>query len=215
MTFGPAVLIWFGASVVVGIAVTAIILFLIYRVRVAGLRNQIRAAWYVLAYDDALQWLGVAGKRRKALLDELRSNIADAAQDAPMRVVLERLGHPRELARDIAASRRGPSWALGATVGVSLWLAFDLASFVGLDVLTTGIEHLAPANTSVAVTTPLLPGVSYDLTTDGAGKVDTIRVASNLASFILPAGAFILFSRPWRLFTRRAARRASGDSVSA
>lgn len=209
MTFGPAVLIWFGAFILIGIMATATVLFLLYRVRVVGLQDQVRAAWYVLAYDDALQWLGVAGKRRKALLNELRSNIADAAKDATMPVVLARLGHPRELAHGIAASRRGPSWTLGVTVGVGLWLAFGLATFVGLDVLSTGMERLAPANAAVAVTSPLLPGVSYDLTTDGAGKVDTIGVESNLASFVLPAGAFILFSRPWRLLTNRNARRAS------
>lgn len=214
MTFGPAVLIWLGASVLVGVIATATILFMVYRVRVPGPQNQIRAAWYVLSYDDALQWLGVAGKRRKGLLSELRSNIADAAKDAPMRVVLERLGHPRGLARDIAASRRGPSWALGATVAVSLWVAFDLASFVGLDVLSTGIEQLAPADATVAVTSPLLPGVSYDLTTDGAGRVDTISVASNGASFIVPAAAFLLFSRPWRALKRRSTREASGDATA-
>ena len=130
-----------------------------------------------------------------------------------MRVVLERLGHPRGLARDIAASRRGPSWTLGVTVGVSVWLAFGLASFVGLDVLSTGIEHLAPADASVAATSPLLPGVTYDLTTDGAGKIDTIGVESTLVALILPAGAFLVFSRPWRALKRRSSGHASGDAT--
>ena len=213
MTAGPAVLIWFGASALVGILVAAIILFQLYRVRVPGVMNQVRAVWYVLTYDDALQWLGVSGKKRKGLLNELRSNISDAAKDAPMGVVLERLGKPRELARDIAAPRRGPPWTLGVTVGVCVWLAFGLASFVGLDVLSTGIEHLAPADASVVSASPLLPGVTYDVTTDGAGKIDTIGLESNLAALILPAGAFLVFSRPWRALKRRSSGEAAADAT--
>jgi hypothetical protein len=190
-----------------------------FRAPVPAWRDQVRTSRYVMRYDNALEWRGVKLSERRSLTDELRRNIADAAASdaaAPdgVRGALERLGHPRDLANAIAARDRGPTWALGSAVAVGLWFALQLGALFGLDVLSTGVEQMAPHNASAVVTTPMLPGTTFDVTTDGAGALDTISVEMNRDNLIVPTLGLLVFSTPWRLFTRRAARRPSGDSVS-
>ena len=193
------------ASLAILVVMTLTILFFMFRLAVPGFMAQARTARYAFAYDDALQWLGVSGRKRKELLAELGSNIADAAADASVSEVLARLGEPKDLARAVAATKRGPSWGLGAGVALTLWFLFQLGSYVGLDVLATGVEDLGVADASVHATTYLLPGVEFDMTTGGKGDLDTISVAMGPLFWVAPMLAFALFSKPWRLIRKRRA----------
>jgi hypothetical protein len=184
-----------------------------FRAPVPAWRDQIRTARYVMRYDNALEWRGVKLSERRSLTDELRRNIADAAASDGVRSALERLGHPRDLANAIAARDRGPTWALGSAVAIGLWFALQLGALFGLDVLSTGVQQMAPHNASVVVTTPMLPGTTFDVTTDGAGALDRISVKTNRDNWIVPTVGLLIFSSPWRLLTVRRARRASGASV--
>lgn len=181
-----------------------------FRAPVASWRDQARTAKYVMSYDNALEWRGVKLSERRSLTDELRRNIADAAASDGVRGALERLGHPRDLANAIASRDRGPTWALGSAVAIGLWFALQLGALFGLDVLSTGVEQVAPHDASAVVTTPMLPGTTFEVTTDGAGALDRISVEMNRDNLIVPALGLLVFSSPWRLFTRRTARRAAG-----
>lgn len=184
-----------------------------FRAPVASWRDQARTAKYVMSYDNALEWRGVKLSERRSLTDELRRNIADAAASDGVRSALQRLGHPRDLANAIAARDRGPTWALGGAVAIGLWFALQLGALFGLDVLSTGVQQMAPHNSSAVVTTPMLPGTTFEGTTDGAGALDTLSVETNRVNLIVPAVGLLIFSSPWRLVTARRARRAPGDSV--
>jgi len=184
-----------------------------FRAPVATWRDQVRTARYVMSYDNALEWRGVKRSERRSLTDELRRNIADAAAPDGVRGALQRLGHPRDLANAVAARDRGPTWALGSAVAIGLWFVLQLGALFGLDVLSTGVEQVAAPNASVIVTTPMLPGTTFEVTTNGVGALDRISVEMNRDNLIVPLVGGLIFSNPWRLVTRRTARRATDDSV--
>ncbi len=197
------------AVVLLALASAAVVVMLRLRAPVEGLGDQARSALYVFRYDNALDWLGVGTAERRSRTDELRRGIADAAADGGVQVALTRLGEPKDLARDVAARRRGPMWSAGGIAAVVVGLAFQLGTFVGLDVLATGVERLAVRDASVTSASPLLPGVAYHVTTDHAGALDVIGVETNPLAWLIPVLVFIVVSRPWRLLTARAARRAA------
>jgi hypothetical protein len=195
------VLLIFGFSVVWGLVR--------FRAPVRSLRDQWRTARYVFRYDNALDLRGVGASERRSLTDELRRNIADAAAPEGVSGTLERLGHPRDLANAVAARDRRPTWSIGGAVAVGVWLVFQFSTFVGLDVLATSLEQMAPQAASVTVTTPVLPGIAYTVVTDASGEVVSMAIASNVLSWLIPTLCFLVFSSPWRLLTARAPRRAS------
>jgi hypothetical protein len=66
--------------------------------------------------QDVELWLDpMPARRRREVLRELRTNLADAAADVGMRAAIDDLGKPRDLAREYvkAEPRRRPSWSLG------------------------------------------------------------------------------------------------------
>lgn len=115
--------------------------------------------------QDVELWLDpMAGPRRREVLRELRTNLADAAADVGMARAIDDLGRPRVLARELveAEPRRRPSWALGVLGAGAVLLIAMLAgmgylsgmtdallgvgggtaegSFLGIDVLTTATD---------------------------------------------------------------------------
>lgn len=74
--------------------------------------------------QDVELWLDpMPGRRRREVLRDLRSNLADAAADVGMRQAIDDLGKPRALARSYLSTepRRRPSWSLGViTAGLVL-----------------------------------------------------------------------------------------------
>lgn len=77
--------------------------------------------------QDVELWLDpMPGRRRREVLQELRTNLVDAAADVGMAQAIEDLGRPRDLARDYVRSepRRRPSWSMGVLgAGAVLLLA--------------------------------------------------------------------------------------------
>lgn len=186
-----------------------------FRAPVRGIRAQWLSARYVFRYDNALEWRGVGGSERRSLTDDLRRNIADAAETEGIEGALSRLGHPRDLAGAIAARTQGPRWAVGGAWALGLWFVFQVATFVGLDALTTGLEQVAPPGSVAVVTPQALPGVTYTVQTGAGGSPTSMVLKTNALTWLVPTLGFVLASRPWRLVTRWWTRRrqALGRSV--
>ena len=191
---------WLVGTLVVTVAATLTILFYAYRARVAGLAEQVRTARYVFAYDDALRWLGVGSRERGRLTGEIRANIAAAASDAPVREVLERMGPAKELARAVAARRRGPTWVAGAIGAFAVVVAQILATILMQLSFIAAVESVATPYQTVKGGVPLWQ--TFEATMGDAGHVDMFTSTSSAAGLILPLVAFLVWSRPWRVLSR-------------
>src|SRR5690606_16380804 len=96
--------------------------------------------------QDVELWLDpMPGRRRREVLRELRTNLADAAQDVGMARAIEDLGKPRALARSYLDTepRRRPSWSLGvlgagAVLAVALLALMAYAAGMADTLLATG-----------------------------------------------------------------------------
>jgi len=203
---GWHLLAWLAGLILVAVAATLTILLLAYRARVGGLAEQARTARYVFAYDDALQWLGVGYRERGRLTGELRSNISAAAADAPVREVLERMGPAKELARAVAARRRGPTWVVGAVAALVVIVAQILATILMQLSFISAVTSIAAPYQTVTGNVPLWQ--TFEATMGDSGRVDMFSSTTHVGTLIIPALGFIIWSRPWRLITHRAARRA-------
>ncbi|NTV39489.1 MAG: hypothetical protein HGA51_05970 [Demequinaceae bacterium] len=200
-----------GTALVIALAVLAI-QFLAYRARVPGVGSQARSARYVVAYDDALQWLGVRYRERERLTGELRANLAAAAADSPMRDVLERMGSPKELARGVAARRRGPTWIVGAAAAMATVAAQIAATMLMQLTFLETVETVSGPGETVSIR--VLMGAVFEATLGADGTAQTFSTTTSAAGLILPVLAFLLFSRPWRLLIAGRAHLSSGDSAS-
>jgi len=85
--------------------------------------------------QDVSLWLEpMSSRRRREIVGELRTNLADAAADVGMQQAIADLGKPRDLARDFvqAEPRRRPNWTVGVlAVGAVLMVAI-IAGFAYL-----------------------------------------------------------------------------------
>lgn len=201
------VIVWLVLMAAITIGVALAIVFFAYRAPVKGLVAQARTGRYVFAYDDALQWLGLGYRERGRLTDELRSNIAAAAADAPVAEVLERMGPAKDLARGVAARRRGPTWIMGAAAALAAVTFQVVATILMQLTFLSTVKKLASPGETVSVRAPL--GLVFEGTLGDEGWVQAASSTSSAASLILPVVAFLLCSRPWRMLTAKAARRAS------
>ena len=195
---------WFVSTAGVIMATVLAILFFAYRARVPGLVAQARSARYVASYDDALQWLGVGFRERERLTDELRANVAAAAGDAPIREVLERMGSAKDLARGVAARRRGPTWIVGLAAATVAFAAQVVAAILMQAVFLSTVQATTAPNETVIVHGPL--NLIFEGTLDGKGVVQSMAMTTSVWLLVIPLAAFVWWSRPWRPLTARAAR---------
>lgn len=150
--------------------------------------------------QDVELWLDpMPGRRRREVVRELRTNLADAAADVGMAQAIEDLGKPRDLAREFvkAEPRRRPSWSLGVLgVGAVLLVAM-LAGMGYLSGMTDGVlgvgGGIAEGNFLGihVLTTATDTGLAWEL----SGWSWPIT--------ILAAIAFLAASSSWRLIMRR------------
>lgn len=194
-----------GSVVMIALATLAV-LFFAYRARVPGFVSQARSARFVVAYEDALEWLGVGYRERGRLTRELRANIADAAADAPVPEVLTRMGSAKELARGVAARRRGPTWLIGGVAAVAMIAVQVLVTILMNVSFISAVEAGSVPNHMVKGT--VLPGLTFGARLGDSGVVDSLSANFSSWWLILPVLAFILGSRAWRALTNKAARRA-------
>ncbi len=170
--------------------------------RVARTRgvDRLRAVWYVTRYSAALEYLGVPGRLRVRLVNELRSNLADAATHERLSLVLARLGRPDVLAQRVAGTVGWPTWSRGAFVGAVALAATALAHLIALSSFTAGFESLASPGEVVHVGGPTW--VTFDATMGEAGHAAAVSMTSPWVA-ILPLLAFVIAARVWRLWSAR------------
>lgn len=143
-------------------------------------------------------WLGDLPRgRRKAILTELRGNIAAATPDEGLTGALAALGRPRDLAADYttAEPRLYPSWTAGvlaAAAVAALWLTGAFSYCVGM------LDALAPGSTRT--------GNYLGMRVHAWSEHPTLGVelsGFSWVALVVAALAFLVASRCWRLATGR------------
>lgn len=149
--------------------------------------------------QDVELWLDpMPGRRRREVIRELRTNLADAAADVGMTNAIEDLGKPRDLAREFvkAEPRRRPSWSLGVIgAGAVLLVAMlaGLAYAFGMSdsLLDTGGGSAEGAFLGIRV---LAVGTESELSWTWSGWSWPITIVAVIA--------FLVASSAWRLLRR-------------
>lgn len=148
--------------------------------------------------QDVELWLDpMPGRRRREVLRELRTNLADAAQDVGMARAIEDLGKPRALARSYLDTepRRRPSWPLGvlgagAVLAVALLALMAYAAGMADTLLATGGGTATGGFLGLRVVT--------EASENGLGwEVSGWSWALSIATVL----GFLLASASWRLVT--------------
>lgn len=150
--------------------------------------------------QDVELWLDpMPGKRRREVLRELRTNLADAASDVGMRQAIEDLGRPRDLAREFvqAEPRHRPAWSLGvlgagAVLLVALLAGLSYAFGMSDALLDAGGGSAEGSFLGIAVSTV---ATEDELSWTWSGWSWPITIVAVIA--------FLIASSSWRLVTRR------------
>jgi hypothetical protein len=196
-----AVVIWALATGGVTLASVFGILFFSFRAPGGSLIDQVRSARYVAEYEGALEWLGVRGRERRAHVAELRANLADAALDGGMRGAIERLGAPKDLARDVASSRTHPTWAFGFALMFTTWLALQLLLLAAAQAFSAGVVAVGDPGQTASGTGIL--GTSFETTLGADGLQQSLSATSTWPFAAIPIAVLIVSSRFWRVGSRR------------
>ncbi len=168
-----------------------------HRIQGAPLAPSMRAAFYLQRYAFALEYYGLSGSDIKSHVEELRADLA-AADSADIDATLHRLGPPRTLAAAVTSGVLRPSLLRG-----SIW--FGIAAFSTLAIgflifaaFLGGFEAVAEPGDQASWSAL---GFDFGATMDADGRGSTIEFGI-IALVLYPVGAFILGTRPWRLFTQ-------------
>jgi hypothetical protein len=161
-----------------------------------------RRFWYL---QNVEVWLGpMAGRRRRAVLRELKGNLGEAAADVGMTRALADLGRPRVLAATYLDSEPEgrPRWVHGAVaagVVVGVWLYATLFYTFGM------LDALRATGTAVPARGSFL-GTAVTAT---ANQQELSAAFDGLPwlPLLVTALAFLLVSRAWKALPRRAAPR--------
>lgn len=147
--------------------------------------------------QDVSLWLDpMSGSQRRAIVRELRTNLAEAAEHDGMRAAIADLGPARVLARAYVDGepRRRPMWGVGATVTalvLGLFLYTGLAYAAGLLDALSGVGGGAVAGNFL--------GITLDARVTAGGMWVEASGFSWFIAVVLVV-TFLLVSRAWRQF---------------
>ncbi|ACQ81310.1 conserved hypothetical protein [Beutenbergia cavernae DSM 12333] len=164
-------------------------------------RERARREWYLARLE---LWLDAyPGRRRRAVLTELRVAIDDDAARRGMRVALRALGSPRQLARDYLEAEPGdhPRWSLGGAAALGVLLAWFIATCLYALGMFGALESVGGG---VAEAGFLGVGLEVVLAPGELGVAFTYGTWIPLAVL---AAVLVVVAQPWRTWTSRAERR--------
>ncbi|MCC5949777.1 MAG: hypothetical protein JJT89_15095 [Nitriliruptoraceae bacterium] len=161
-----------------------------------GLRDRLRARWFVWRVDASLDGR-MPRRRRREIRRELRANLAASAQDHGMRGAIERLGHPTTLARGyVEGTDQRVRWRTGVLAALGTFTVLYLLTLFFLVAFSLGATEVAGSEVSFSYAYEVAPGWGPLV---GAGEQTSFEVLL-LSPFhlILIALAWVLGARIWR-----------------
>jgi hypothetical protein len=202
-TADPTLVTVSSGTVALAIAVLAGVLVAFVVTRVArlglpgsGLGDRLRSYVYLERFGIALDLRGFGDRRRRAAVAELRANLEDAVRASGMAVAVSALGPARNLAASVSEGRPRPTWSVGliaGVIGVGVSLAIHLFA---LGIWVSAAE--ASGADWASGTSSVFPWANFSYDRGGDFMVGSPWL------LIIPAVAFLLWSRPWRIRQGRA-----------
>lgn len=164
-------------------------------------RLTVRDRWRRWSYlQDVDLWLSaLPGRRRRAILRDLRTSLTDAAEDSSMDNAIDELGPARRLAREYVDGEPAnrPVWYLGVIAGLVV-LCLSVLAFA---TYAAGmIAALGAADTSTASSTFLGVEVTAENSAAAYGASFEGLAWPVLVMTLL---AWLIGARAWRLLRRR------------
>jgi hypothetical protein len=181
------------ALVVLAIGLT-ILTVRYFRLRIRGPRrgDARRSFRYLVRFSNGLLFRGIGDRERRSRTLELRANLADAAASEGMAKAIKRLGRPRILAASVVEGRLRPTWVWGTFTGV---IAGFVTVFLHAILLNTWVAAAEASGAETAEgTVEMLPGARFVYEQGGDYRITSIWL------IVIPVVAFLVWSRPWRLF---------------
>ncbi|PRY62673.1 hypothetical protein BCF74_104109 [Knoellia remsis] len=155
-------------------------------------------------YDFWLEMRGVAGKRRRELQQELRTNLREASADVGTTRALFGIGSPKQLAH--AATETDPSrprWSQGAMAAVLTLLV--LSTWLALTSLTV-LDTADAAQAGGPVSVSPFPWFGTTFTVESTAERLALSVTGMWQLVAGPTLAFLAVAQPWRLLRRKGSR---------
>lgn len=162
--------------------------------------DRARISWASLRYDFWLTDNSVPRRSRRALRDELTSNLAEASADVGVQTALRSVGPLRVLAATTARdgqlrSRWLAGWVSAIAVLSLILFAFLVASlYYGSGVLDAGVTQ--PVRSS------LFPFIGSRVTVDPGNDGIALSLQPGPLPLVAAAVAFIIAAKPWRSLRR-------------
>ena len=185
-------------AVFVGLVLAALAVAVVHVSRLSmpgqSWRSRLRAYAYLQRFGGALDLLGSGDRERRARVRELRGNLADSAGASGMTAALRALGSPRALAASLMEGRVRPTWTRGF---IAFAIGLPVTVFVHVILLDVWVSAAEAAGASSADgTSAMVPWATFSYERGGAFAINSVWL------LLLPAIAFLFWSRPWRLLAR-------------
>lgn len=173
--------------------------------------DTIRIESAVQRYDFWLETYDVYFGQRRAMRQELRANLTEAAAAEGTTAALDGLGSIRALARAQAGDRsQSPRWSRAIWIASTVFAALVVwSSFLGT-AWWDGAQAAAQAGQEITGSPTLAPWVELTLTQGSDGSAAGFSATIGLGWLLLVGLAiFIIVARPWRLLRRSSTRQVS------
>ena len=157
-----------------------------------------RAVW---RYDAWLEYYDIYFSKRRAMRQELRTNLRDAAADRGAVGAVDRLGSIRALARESAMPRaRQPRWMHGVYAAIATWVVYTCLVMTMAFGFADGVDAAGVRGRQISGPLTPFPGAeaAYETGADGVA----FHVGLGWFSWALTLAAFLLAAVPWRNLRR-------------
>lgn len=175
------------------------------------LLDRARVERAVQSYDLWLDLRGAAGRRRRELRRELRSNLTEAAAEVGAREAVDRLGSTRAMAVEAHPRlEHRPRWSVGLLAGLLTLAVVVLGEVFSALAWTDGVLAAAPER-AVSGSLAFFPGSSLEYVPDVAGF--SITLAFGWLAPAAGAVVFLVVARAWRSLPGRRAHPVSPATI--
>jgi len=183
-------------NIIVFIFVFGVVSLWRHRIPGLALARSIRGAFYLTRYSWALGYYGLRRTETKSHVEALRADLG-AVDPKDIDATLRGLGPPRTLAAEVTSGTLRPTWLRGLVWVWAAWVFALAISGLVIDAFLGGFEAVAAQGDQASWSGW---GLKAAATMGDNGRAEWVE-GGGAALLLLPLGAFVLGTRPWRLLS--------------